>query len=56
LEGHKARVLYVAMSPDGTRIVTGSGDENIKFWNVFPEKAQIEFDKSSLIPSSTDIR
>ena len=30
------RVLYLAMSPDGKTIVTGAGDETIRFWNVFP--------------------
>lgn len=26
LKGHSHRVLYLAMSPDGTQIVTGAGD------------------------------
>lgn len=30
------RVLYLAMSPDGQTIVTGAGDETLRFWNVFP--------------------
>jgi len=30
------RVLYLAMSPDGQSIVTGAGDETLRFWNVFP--------------------
>ena len=29
-------VTYVqAMSPDGEAIVTGAGDETLRFWNVF---------------------
>ena len=36
LTGHTFRVLYLAMSPDGTTIVTGAGDETLRFWNVFP--------------------
>lgn len=24
------------MSPDGQTIVTGAGDETLRFWNVFP--------------------
>jgi cell division cycle 20-like protein 1, cofactor of APC complex len=24
------------MSPDGQSIVTGAGDETLRFWNVFP--------------------
>ena len=38
LTGHTFRVLYLAMSPDGTTIVTGAGDETLRFWNVFPSK------------------
>lgn len=36
LSGHSFRVLYLAMSPDGKTIVTGAGDETLRFWNVFP--------------------
>ena len=25
------------ISPDGESVVTGSGDENLMFWNVFPK-------------------
>jgi cell division cycle 20-like protein 1, cofactor of APC complex len=37
LTGHTYRVLYLAASPDGQTIVTGSGDETLRFWRVFPE-------------------
>ncbi len=36
LTGHSLRVLYLAASPDGKTIVTGAGDETLRFWNVFP--------------------
>eukprot|EP00252_Welwitschia_mirabilis_P001959 TRINITY_DN11924_c0_g1_i2.p1 TRINITY_DN11924_c0_g1~~TRINITY_DN11924_c0_g1_i2.p1 ORF type:complete len:516 (+),score=61.42 TRINITY_DN11924_c0_g1_i2:115-1662(+) len=36
LTGHTLRVLYLAISPDGQTIVTGAGDETLRFWNVFP--------------------
>ncbi|KAK4743902.1 hypothetical protein SAY87_010214 [Trapa incisa] len=36
LTGHTCRVLYLAVSPDGQTIVTGAGDETLRFWNVFP--------------------
>jgi len=26
------------MSPDGSTIVTGAGDETLRFWNIFPNK------------------
>lgn len=34
LMGHTSRVLYLAMSPDGNNIVTGAGDETLRFWNL----------------------
>lgn len=37
LTGHTFRVLYLAMNPDGSSIVTGAGDERLRFWNVFPK-------------------
>ena len=36
LTGHNQRVLYLSMSPCGSNIVTGAGDETLRFWNVFP--------------------
>eukprot|EP01018_Ginkgo_biloba_P033623 Gb_41288 [translate_table: standard] len=36
LTGHTLRVLYLAISPDGQTIVTGAGDETLRFWNIFP--------------------
>jgi len=54
LTGHTYRVLYLAMSPDGSTIVTGAGDETLRFWQVFPGPRS--HDKSSgnglLFPSS----
>lgn len=38
LTGHSSRVLYLAMSADGSTIVTGAGDETLRFWNLFPSK------------------
>ena len=36
LTGHTYRVLYLSVSPDGSTIVTGAGDETLRFWQVFP--------------------
>lgn len=36
LTGHTARVLHLTSSADGQNIITGAGDETIRFWNVFP--------------------
>lgn len=35
LDGHSQRVLFQAMGPDGSTVVTGSGDETLRFWSVF---------------------
>ncbi|XP_036595670.1 fizzy-related protein homolog [Trichosurus vulpecula] len=35
LTGHSNRILYMAVSPDGQAIVTGAGDQSLRFWNVF---------------------
>ncbi|KYN99646.1 cell division cycle protein 20-like protein [Plasmodium gaboni] len=37
LKGHKLRVLHAALSPDGTSIATGSPDQTIRLWNIFPK-------------------
>jgi cell division cycle 20-like protein 1 (cofactor of APC complex) len=34
LTGHLNRALYMAMSPDGCTLVTGSSDETLRFWNI----------------------
>ena len=56
LAGHTSRVLYLAASSDGETIVTGAGDETLRFWKVFP-KAQTQTQQSFLlIPSGKDLR
>ena len=43
LTGHTMRVLYLAMSPDGETIVSGAGDETLRFWDLnTPSKSQLE--------------
>eukprot|EP00440_Ansanella_granifera_P040889 gb/GFBE01044338.1/.p1 GENE.gb/GFBE01044338.1/~~gb/GFBE01044338.1/.p1 ORF type:complete len:420 (+),score=79.46 gb/GFBE01044338.1/:1-1260(+) len=36
LTGHTYRVVHMALSPDGQTVVTGAGDETVRFWKVFP--------------------
>jgi cell division cycle 20-like protein 1 (cofactor of APC complex) len=60
LTGHTYRVLYLSMSPDGESIVTGAGDETLRFWNVFPPLKSKSINvfgcSSGLIPASMNIR
>lgn len=56
LTGHSYRVLYLAASPDGRTLVTGAGDETLRFWNVFPPKVNAKKGISHLQPSLKDMR
>lgn len=55
LTGHTYRVLYLAMSPDGESIVTGAGDETLRFWKVF-EKGKGGDRNSVLLKSFMQLR
>ncbi|CAO3588932.1 unnamed protein product [Absidia cylindrospora] len=35
LTGHSSRVLFMSMDNSGSTIVTGAGDETLRFWDVF---------------------
>ncbi|KAI0919169.1 hypothetical protein AcV5_002154 [Taiwanofungus camphoratus] len=56
LTGHTHRVLYLAMSPDGETIVTGAGDETLRFWNAFPKKENHEAKRESRLDYGRLIR
>lgn len=49
LTGHTSRVLYLAMSPDGENIVSGAGDETLRFWNIFPKSSLATGGRSSVL-------
>ncbi len=52
LTGHSTRVLYLAMSPDGEAIVTGAGDETLRFWNVFSKTRSQKVSKILIIANT----
>uniref|UniRef100_A0A7S1CDR3 CDC20/Fizzy WD40 domain-containing protein n=1 Tax=Bicosoecida sp. CB-2014 TaxID=1486930 RepID=A0A7S1CDR3_9STRA len=58
LTSHTSRVLYMALSPDGCTVVTGAGDETLRFWNVFPPPRHkaARAGPSLLVPAGLDIR
>ncbi|KAH7882926.1 quinon protein alcohol dehydrogenase-like superfamily [Phlebopus sp. FC_14] len=37
-DAHDSRVLFSALSPNGEVLVTGAGDENLKFWRIWEAK------------------
>jgi cell division cycle 20-like protein 1, cofactor of APC complex len=56
LTGHTFRVLYLAMSPDGQTVVTGAGDETLRFWNVFNKRKDLGSAESILTSGAGSIR
>uniref|UniRef100_A0A8C9GAY3 CDC20/Fizzy WD40 domain-containing protein n=1 Tax=Piliocolobus tephrosceles TaxID=591936 RepID=A0A8C9GAY3_9PRIM len=55
LTGHKSRVLYAALSPDHTSLITASPDETIRFWNIFPKQNNTDFAMLSPFTNSYEI-
>ncbi|CAD8060228.1 unnamed protein product [Paramecium sonneborni] len=58
LHGHSLRVLYLALSPDGENAVTGSGDQTLRLWKLFPQIHQTSFSShiSLIKQANLDIR
>jgi cell division cycle protein 20 (cofactor of APC complex) len=53
LTGHESRVLHLASSPDGSTVVSGAGDETLRFWKVFSNASESKeaTNKSELKPA-----
>ena len=54
-EDRKKTILSMssqAMSPDGESIVTGAGDETLRFWNVFNKTRSTKVSCSDLSDTS----
>lgn len=49
LNAHDSRILHSTMSADGTTLVTGSADENLKFWNMFEHQKRTGLNNRSLL-------
>lgn len=53
LTGHTYRVLYLSVSPSGESILTGAGDETLRFWNVFDSG---QYQKEGKLQFQVDLR
>lgn len=40
LGGHTQRVLHLGLSPNGQNVISGAGDQTLRFWKVFPSKEE----------------
>ena len=44
LRGHTARVLHMAVNPDGSMVCSGAADETLRFWNIFASEGKRKHD------------
>ncbi|SCU82409.1 LADA_0C05050g1_1 [Lachancea dasiensis] len=51
LKGHSFRVLHMTLSADGTTIVSGAGDETLRYWKLF-EKTKPQVQPASALLSA----
>jgi len=51
LTGHTQRVLSMAMSPDGTTVMSAAADETLRFWKCFANDAQSKQKKQAEVGS-----
>lgn len=52
LTGHTERVLAMAVSPDGTTVVSAAGDETLRFWKCFASDGSAKKKKKSTVSGS----
>ena len=50
LRGHTARILALALSPDGSTVLSAGADETFRFWRCFAVEKE---KKASAKPKST---
>jgi len=57
LKGHSFRVLHLTLSADGTTVVSGAGDETLRYWKLFDKpKHKIPTSSSVIFNSANRIR
>ena len=50
-EAHDARVLFSCVGPAGDLVLTGAGDENLKFWRIWEVPKVTKHKKSTSLGS-----
>lgn len=54
LTGHTSRVLQIAMSPDGSTVISAAADETLRLWNCFtPDPIKAKKEKASTWTKTT---
>lgn len=56
LKGHSFRVLHLTLSADGTTVVSGAGDETLRYWKLFDKPKIRPKTDSSIFNSFNQIR
>lgn len=56
LMGHRERVLYLAMSPDGTTVCSGAADETLRMWKCFAPEEKLKKSSSDMKSSKGNSR
>lgn len=52
LYGHSQRVLFQSLSPNGDYVVTGAGDETLRFWDLnYKKEFEFSFNNENLYSS-----
>ncbi|KAF7295183.1 hypothetical protein MIND_01057100 [Mycena indigotica] len=52
-DAHDSRVLYSAISPGGDMVVTGAGDESLKFWRIWDTTSETKKTKTARLEGAT---
>lgn len=56
LKGHSFRVLHLTLSADGTTVVSGAGDETLRYWKIFEKQKPKAKPESVIFGSLGQIR
>lgn len=56
LKGHSFRVLHLTLSADGTTVVSGAGDETLRYWKLFDKPKPRLNTNTNILDSMGSIR